>query len=465
MSFVSRQKCTGAVYALGVSRSARAQAPGRARGSSHSARSTAPTHSPGSRRRAPSASARSCGQKTHGRAQSAASARAAAARAAAESSPGAPAASSARSRRPRPKSSAAATRPSAGQLAFAPQSSRRSRAATRRSAPTRTGSPTLSGRRAPGASGSTGAFTRRGSTPCTSCASHAAQRARRGCGASSAAAVCAAPADAAKRVSTLRLVCGWPLFCSSAWQVTLSSSRAQSCSVCGSALAVAAVRLTRGSRAMWQAPPGARLADGGGAPPKPEAMRGASGSSSAGAAEEDPAGAAGARRPRRIANAGRRRLTTHVSSRASVRGTQRERASVAAADAFTNSRTWPGRHSQRPPSSANSPSMQASQVAGKPCASSAGPACWSVLQTHAAPPPVRCAGHGVQASKLTPSLNVPGAQAPHTGAARPLAEMPARRVVPAGHAHVTDAFPARAKPAAHALQFSRAVAPACGESW
>ena len=369
-----RQKCTGALKLLRISRpNAFAHSRGRERTLSHVVRSIEPEQAPGSRA-SPSRSAFECGQKTQGRAQSARSAcsRACSRACSPSGAGGAPLVSSARSNLPCPKSSAAATRPSAAQVALAPQSSRRSFAATTRSALRCTCSPTLSWRGAPRASARAGAFTKRGSTPCTPCSSQDAQSARRACGSSSARS--RAPAvfcGASKKLSTLRLVLARALFCSRAWQARRSSARAHSCSVCDRFVSSCAVCPTTGSRPMWQAPPALRLAEVGGARPKPEAIRGASDSSFG--AKSLPAVV---RWPRRIAKAGRRLLTTQVSSGAGGGGTQRPRADALAfaSDISGASRKKPGRQPHLVPLFAYSLSMQSSQVLGKPSLSLSGPA-------------------------------------------------------------------------------------------
>jgi hypothetical protein len=148
---------------------------------------------------------------------------------------------------------------------------------------------------------------------------------------------------------------------------------------------------------MWQAPPTRRLAEVGGAGPKPEARRGASSSPGTEALP------AVVRWPRRIAKAGRRLLTTQVSSGAAgeVNDTQRPRAGIADAlaladDTSARTRKKPGRHSQPLPRSAYSLSVQSTHVSGKPFASFPAPACFWKSQTHSSPIPTKCDGHIAQ---------------------------------------------------------------------
>ena len=156
---------------------------------------------------------------------------------------------------------------------------------------------------------------------------------------------------------------------------------AHSCRACDRLESCSAVFSTIARRPMWHTPPGLRLAEGGGALPKPEARRGASRPwSKRGAAP------LGTRCPGRKAKGGRRRFTTHVSS--------------LEAEHFCElaTRNVPALHSQRPPCSANLSVAHARHSTGKSCSSRARPASVFSAQTQSKfDDNVKWPGHGTQA--------------------------------------------------------------------
>jgi hypothetical protein len=198
---------------------------------------------------------------------------------------------------------------------------------------------------------------------------------------------------------------------------------------------------------MWQAPAGARLAEGGAAGPKPEGSAGASvRSPGSGAAPS------GARRPSRSAKGGRRRLTTQVSSAGVKRNSQTP----------ASPRAAPGTHAHGPPGSANSFGPQGTHAAlafAEVIALAfalAAAACVFAGQTHTCAYATRPGAHGVHALSPTSGFTLSAGHARH--------RCPTRKL-PGAHAHVPLAEPltARAKPLIHTEQFARLVPPATSE--
>jgi hypothetical protein len=162
--------------------------------------------------------------------------------------------------------------------------------------------------------------------------------------------------------------------------------------------------------------------------------------------------------PRRIAKAGRRLLTTQVSSRTRPALTQELRVWLSA---VAGARSEPGRHSHSPPRLAYSLLRQRSHSTGNPVASScSAPGCQFTPQTHcrlrSPENPVRCGGQSSHAAKPALGLNFPFSQARHVAGFGYCTTY-----IPRGHVH---SLLADTKVGAHTVQLLGEVEPFDGEN-